>query len=186
MSLHITKKDQTNYAINDLRRSINRNNVDIALPLIKWTIEKIQLALEENTRQKIFTNTNKKSGLPRFVKRGTIYYANLGKNIGSEQNGIVRPILVVQNQSYNVSSTTVLVIPLTDYLDKNGNPKRLLSTHAEIEHELLEKKSIIKTEHLRSISKNRLKAPICDIGKEKMLEIDNKLRLALGLTIDNT
>lgn len=178
---HITKKDQLNNALNELRDSTNKNNVDIALSLIKWTIEKIKLSFEEKTRQKTYDNTHKKSGLPRFVKRGTIYYANLGKNIGSEQNGTARPVLVVQNQSFNITSTTVLVIPLTDFLDKNGNPKRLLGTHVDIEHDLLDKKSIIKVEHLRSISKNRLKAPICDIGTDKMAEIDNKIKLVLGL-----
>lgn len=183
--LHITKKEQINNVMNELKSCINRNNVDIALPLLKWTIEKIKLSFKEKTRQKIYFNTHKKDGLPRFVKRGMIYYANLGKNIGSEQNGTGRPVLVVQNQSFNIASATVLVIPLTDYLDKDGNPKRLLDTHVEIEHELLEKKSIIKVEQLRSISKNRLKAQICHIGIKKMCEIDNKLRLTLGLTIDN-
>lgn len=181
MPQHITKKEQTNIAINELRTSVSSNNVDIALPLIKWTLGKIKLSFEEKTRQKIYNNTNKKAGLPRAVNRGVIYYANLGKNIGSEQNGTARPVLVVQNQSFNITSTTVLAIPLTDFLDKNGNPKRLLGTHVDIEHDLLDKKSIIKVEHLRSISKNRLKAPICDIGTEKMAEIDDKIKLVLGL-----
>lgn len=181
MSQHITKKEQIDNTIKELKSSINRNNVDVALPILNWSIEKIKLSFEENVRQKTFFNTNRKGGLPRKVNRGTIYKANLGKNVGSEQNGTARPVLVVQNQSYNTTSTTVLVVPLTDCLDKNGNPKKLLGTHVEIENELLDKKSIVKIEHLRSISKNRLKSEVCNIGKEKMLEVDYKIKLAFGI-----
>lgn len=56
---------------------------------------------------------------PRHVIRGYIYYAKLGKNIGSEQNDF-RPVLVIQAGK--------------------GNPKRLLGTHVEITHPSLTKK----------------------------------------------
>ena len=46
------------------------------------------------------------------IKRGEIYYVELGKTIGSEQSG-VRPSLIVQNDVGNLHSPTTQIIPLT-------------------------------------------------------------------------
>ena len=46
------------------------------------------------------------------IKRGDIYYADLGDVFGSEQAG-VRPVLIVQNDIGNKYSPTVIVAPLT-------------------------------------------------------------------------
>lgn len=181
MAKYISKKEQVENTIENLKNIVNKQNSDIALPILKWTIEKIQLSYNEYLRNKRYFMSNRKDGKPRFVERGGIYRANLGKNVGSEQNGLIRPVLVVQEQSFNATSTTVLVIPLTDALDKNGKPKKKLKTHVDIEHKSLEKKSIIKVEHLRSISKNRLKDKVCNIDDEKMKEVEEKLKLSLGI-----
>lgn len=44
--------------------------------------------------------------------RGDIYYADLGKGIGSEQEGY-RPVVIVQNNVGNKHSPTVIVAPVT-------------------------------------------------------------------------
>ena len=122
----------------------------------------------------------KRDGKPRQLKRGTVYYAKLGKNIGSEQNGY-RPVLVVQNHTANFSSPNVTIIPLTDALDNYGKPKRVLGTHVEIEHPALKMKSLAKTEYIINISKSRLIDEVCNIGKDKMIEVDEKIILSLGI-----
>ena len=44
--------------------------------------------------------------------RGEMYYADLGKGIGSEQEGY-RPVVIIQNNTGNKYSPTVIVAPVT-------------------------------------------------------------------------
>ncbi|MHB8917043.1 MAG: type II toxin-antitoxin system PemK/MazF family toxin [Desulfocucumaceae bacterium] len=181
MPRHISKKDQVKILLSELENSIDKNNVDIAIPLLAWTKEKINLSYNEYRRNMEYIRTNKINGKPRQVKRATIYNANLGKNIGSEQNGL-RPVLVVQFTRANTTSPNVIVVPLTDAFDRNGKPKRLLDTHVEISHPKLVKKSIIKTEYIRNISKSRLIDEICHIDDpKKIMEIEEKLKKSIGM-----
>jgi len=46
------------------------------------------------------------------VCRGEIFYADLGENIGSEQNG-VRPVLIIQNDVGNEHGPTTIVAGIT-------------------------------------------------------------------------
>ena len=46
------------------------------------------------------------------VKRGELYYADLSPVVGSEQGG-VRPVLVVQNDTGNKYSPTVIAAAVT-------------------------------------------------------------------------
>ena len=60
------------------------------------------------------------------VKRGDIYYADLSPVVGSEQGG-VRPVLIVQNDTGNRYSPTVIVAAITS---QTGKAK--LPTHIEL------------------------------------------------------
>lgn len=181
MSRHFSKKEKVQDLLNDIQTSINRTNVDLALPILEWTFQKIALAHNEKIRAKHYVSSGKKLSPPRFVTRGKVYYAYLGRNIGSEQNGY-RPVLVVQNKKANSTSPTVIIVPLTDLLDRHGNPKRLQPTHAVIRHPQLKKPSIAKTEFVRSISKNRLLDEICLIDPDTLAEVEEKMKIALQLT----
>ena len=79
------------------------------------------------------------------IKRGEVYYANLGNGIGAEQRG-KRPVLVVQNNIVNHFSKTTIICPLT-----HSTKKESLPTHVAI------KSGTILAEQIRTISKNRLK-----------------------------
>ena len=46
------------------------------------------------------------------VKRGDIYYADLSPVVGSEQGGM-RPVLIVQNDTGNRHSPTVIAAAIT-------------------------------------------------------------------------
>ena len=46
------------------------------------------------------------------VKRGDIYYADLSPVVGSEQGG-VRPVLIIQNDTGNRYSPTVIAAAIT-------------------------------------------------------------------------
>jgi mRNA interferase MazF len=60
------------------------------------------------------------------IKRGNIYFANLGEGIGSEQFGI-RPVVVVQNDIGNKNSPTIIIAPMTSQVKRCRMP-----THAMI------------------------------------------------------
>ena len=47
------------------------------------------------------------------IRRGDIFYANLEPVVGSEQGG-VRPVVVIQNNTGNQFSSTVIVAAITD------------------------------------------------------------------------
>ena len=60
------------------------------------------------------------------VKRGDMFYADLSPVIGSEQGGI-RPVLIIQNDTGNKYSPTVIAAAITS---QTGKAK--LPTHIEI------------------------------------------------------
>ena len=66
------------------------------------------------------------------VKRGEIYYADLSPVIGSEQGGI-RPVIVLQNDTGNCHSPTTIVVAVTSKTTKNYLPTHIKSifTHTE-------------------------------------------------------
>ena len=171
-----TLKENISITLSDISASIDANNAKVALPLLKWTLSKIQLSYTE------FVRINRKSK-PRFVERGSIYYAQLGTNIGSEQNGH-RPVLVVQSEEGNACNNTVLVIPLTDFLNKKGIPKKILGTHVvlqKVDYPDLKKTSIVKTEHIKNISKNRLLSKICALNSKSIDDVNVKMLISLGI-----
>ena len=174
---YVTKKQQVLNILKDLESTITPRNVDIGINILNWAKEKIILAEKESKRQyylqKDATNTRNK---PRVVKFGKVYGCNLGKNIGSEQNGKSRPVVILQKDSPN--SPTVIVAPLTDAHDANGNLKTIYHTHILVKDPNLTKESIIKLEHIRSVSKNRLTEYMTDLNDNKgvIKEIEEKLK----------
>jgi len=60
------------------------------------------------------------------VRRGDIYYADLSPVIGSEQGGM-RPVLIVQNDTGNKYSPTVIAAAITSQINKAKLP-----THIEL------------------------------------------------------
>ena len=61
-----------------------------------------------------------------IVRRGDIYYADLSPVVGSEQGGI-RPVLIVQNDTGNKYSPTVICSAITSQINKAKLP-----THIEL------------------------------------------------------
>ena len=62
------------------------------------------------------------------VRRGDIYYADLSPVVGSEQGGI-RPVLIIQNDTGNRHSPTVICAAITSRMEN----KAKLPTHVEID-----------------------------------------------------
>lgn len=177
---YISKKQQVKNILTDLENTITSRNVDIGINILNWAKDKITLAERESRRQyflqKDSTNVRNK---PRVVKFGKVYGCNLGKNIGSEQNGKSRPVVILQKNTPN--SPTVIVAPLTDAHDADGNLKKIYPTHVFVQDPNLTKDSIIKLEHIRSVSKNRLTEYMTDLNNDEgvIKEIQEKLKFLL-------
>ncbi len=113
-----------------------------------------------------------------MVRRGEIYYADLNPVVGSEQGG-TRPVLIVQNNSGNKHSPTVIVVAIT------SRPKKIsLPTHIGInaKHAGIARDSVVLCEQVRTIDKRRLCDKITMLDNCDMLAIDNALKISMGLT----
>lgn len=113
-----------------------------------------------------------------FMRRGDIYYADLRPVVGSEQGG-VRPVLIVQNDTGNRHSPTVICAAITSRQNKAKLP-----THIELRAEQyqMEKNSVILLEQLRTIDKMRLKDRVCHLDDKMMNQVNRALAISLELT----
>ena len=113
-----------------------------------------------------------------IIKRGDMFYADLSPVVGSEQGGI-RPVLIIQNDTGNKYSPTVIAAAITS---QTGKAK--LPTHIEIGEDNvgLKAKSVVLAEQIRTIDKSRLKERIGHIENEIIMEqINNALGISFGL-----
>lgn len=111
------------------------------------------------------------------IKRGDIYYADLRPVVGSEQGG-VRPVLIIQNDTGNRHSPTVICAAITSRMNKAKLP-----THVELDaaHYELVKDSVILLEQVRTIDKKRLKEKVCHLDCEILKKVDEALLISLEL-----
>jgi len=114
------------------------------------------------------------------IKRGDVYYADLRPVVGSEQGGI-RPVLIIQNDTGNKHSPTVIVAAITSKMNKAKLP-----THIELGADTysIEKDSVILLEQLRTIDKKRLKDKVCHLDGSIMKDINKALLISLELCGD--
>ncbi|HGZ9482312.1 TPA: type II toxin-antitoxin system PemK/MazF family toxin [Staphylococcus aureus] len=112
-----------------------------------------------------------------MIRRGDVYLADLSPVQGSEQGG-VRPVVIIQNDTGNKYSPTVIVAAITGRINKAKIP-----THVEIEKKKykLDKDSVILLEQIRTLDKKRLKEKLTYLSDDKMKEVDNALMISLGL-----
>lgn len=115
----------------------------------------------------------------KYLKRGEIYYVNLGDNIGSELNK-ERPCLVVQNDIGNKHSPTTIIVPISTSSNKH------LPTHVALKHEMMELdlKSIegtILTEQIRTVDKKRFKNKIGSISINALKAVDKAILISMGI-----
>ena len=111
------------------------------------------------------------------IKRGELYYADLSPVVGSEQGG-VRPILIVQNDTGNKYSPTIIAAAITSQKDKTKLP-----THIQVNaHDCgLAKDSIVLLEQVRTLDKKRLREKMGILNKSEMYKIDKALSVSFGL-----
>ena len=111
------------------------------------------------------------------ITRGDIYYADLRPVIGSEQGGI-RPVLIIQNDTGNKHSPTVIIAAITSKMNKAKLP-----THVQVDSHKYNiiKDSVILLEQLRTIDKKRLKDKVCHLDDEILSAVNEALAISLEL-----
>ena len=112
-----------------------------------------------------------------IVKRGDIYYADLSPVVGSEQGGM-RPVLIVQNDTGNKHSPTVIAAAITSQTGKARLP-----THIELNAQSvgLSRDSVILLEQIRTIDKSRLRERMGKPDENTMTKVDNAIAVSFGL-----
>ena len=111
------------------------------------------------------------------VKRGDIYYADLSPVVGSEQGGM-RPVLIVQNDTGNRHSPTVIAAAITSQVGKARLPTHITVTGPETG---LTKDSVILLEQVRTLDKRRLREHMGRLNEEQMSRADNAIAVSFGL-----
>lgn len=109
------------------------------------------------------------------IKRNEIYYADLNPIKGSEQGGI-RPVLVIQNDTGNKHSPTTIVAAIT-----SREEKAKLPTHVEVGSCGVERKSLALLEQIRTIDKSRLIKYVGELDGATVKEINEAIGISLGL-----
>lgn len=110
--------------------------------------------------------------------RGDVFYADLGKRIGSEQSGY-RPVLIVQNNTGNRYAPTVIVAPIT-----SRSKKKSLPTHVQLEGVPGMEKAIpsqILLEQLMTIDKCCIHRYVGHIDDNMQRAVDSAIRCSLSI-----
>ncbi len=112
-----------------------------------------------------------------IVRRGDIYYADLSPVVGSEQGG-TRPVLIVQNDTGNRHSPTVIAAAITSQLGKARLPTHITVPGRESG---LAKDSVVLLEQIRTLDKRRLREHMGRLSEEQMSKVDNAIAVSFGL-----
>ena len=112
-----------------------------------------------------------------IVKRGDIFYADLSPVVGSEQGGM-RPVLIVQNDTGNRHSPTVIAAAITSQTGKAKLPTHISLTGRDVG---LTKDSIVLLEQIRTIDKRRLREHMGHLDENQMAQVDDAIAVSFGL-----
>lgn len=111
------------------------------------------------------------------IKRGDILLTNLEPVTGSEQGG-TRPVLVIQNNIFNIYSPTIIVAPITSKIYMKEYPQNVQFFSALSG---LKKESTILLNQIRTIDKRRITKKIGTLPNEIMKKVDLAIKISLEL-----
>ena len=114
------------------------------------------------------------------VKRGDIFYADLSPVVGSEQGG-VRPVLIVQNDTGNRHSPTVIAAAITSQTGKARLPTHISLAAMSCG---LPKDSVVLLEQIRTLDKRRLREHMGRVDDTMMKQVDPAIAVSFGLHPD--
>jgi mRNA interferase MazF len=115
-------------------------------------------------------------GMKDFPNRGEIFSVCLDPTVGSEINK-TRPALIISNDINNKFAKTVTVLPITSSTGKIYPFEAILT----VGESGLSKRSKVKCNQIRTIDKKRLIKSVGKVSHDKILEIENALRIHLDI-----
>jgi mRNA interferase MazF len=112
------------------------------------------------------------------VKRGEVWWADLGEPRGSEP-GLRRPVVVVQDDLLNASALrTVMVVPLTSNLTRGRAVGNLLLAPSETG---LDRESVALVCQVMTLDEDFLDERLGTLSSRVRGRLDRGLEIALGL-----
>lgn len=114
----------------------------------------------------------------RAVKRGEVWYANLGCFDNTSVQRGCRPVLVVSNDASNEKSGMVTVVPLTTKMKKTWYPSHVYINESHIKRgsgNPLQPSQVL-VEQIRTVDKGDLQNKVGIVKASKMEEVETALR----------
>ena len=113
----------------------------------------------------------------RVVKKGEVFWADLGENEGHVQSGR-RPVLVLGNDTANRFSGVVTILPISGRVEKLNS----IPTHIKL-NSALRCECIVLPEQIRTIAKEQLVSGcIYRLTDDEQSKVDQALIKQLGLS----
>lgn len=121
----------------------------------------------------------RKSG-KEYPKRGEIYIADLDPAFGKEIHK-KRPVLVISDNAFNQATPHAVVVPSSSVVPTILSPGIITIDKPKG----FDKQSVLIPLYIRSIDQDRLIKRIGKISKKKMLEVEEAVKLVLGMTTEH-
>jgi mRNA interferase MazF len=112
------------------------------------------------------------------VKRGEIYYVDLGEGVGSEVKK-VRPCIIIQNDIGNKFSPTTIVCPITHRTKNTKQPTQVILNRSLVNGNV---DGVILAEQLRIIDKERIKESIGSLTEKGLLKLEKAMKISIGVS----
>lgn len=109
------------------------------------------------------------------IRRGEIYLVDLGEPDGSVQAG-TRPVLIIQNDTGNTFSPTVIGASISRTLKECNYHVAIGALESGLSDD-----SMVKLEQIATLPKSRLIKKMGSLSSDKMKEIDDAIKVSLGL-----
>lgn len=110
------------------------------------------------------------------MKRGDVYFVKLPYTPGMVEQSGDRPCVILQNDTGNAYSCSVIVAPIT------SSVKKKMPTHVYVKTmDGMLVDSVVLLEQIRTIDKKRILNYLCHFSSEVMERIDNALAISIGL-----
>lgn len=122
-------------------------------------------------------NTLMPRPLKNYPKRTELYIVDLNPGFGREIHK-KRPALIISENNFNETMHTVVVLPLSSIVPKVIGPDMMKLPKIKG----LNKESVILLTQIRAIDKDRLIEKIGKMPNKKMSDVEDSLKLLLGMT----
>jgi mRNA interferase MazF len=167
-----------NISVNQFKSGITREKHPDAIRYCDWLNEKLDINCTAKGQDR-HTEEHEMKHHPIRPRRGDIYLAQLGQNIGKEIND-KHLVIIMQNNKANIFSNTIVVIPIS-------SSGKLYDGHEKIEDKdiktgrLDKLPSKAKTEQIQFIDKARLIHKVAELEDIAMQRIARRLKKTLDL-----